>query len=90
MILHADRLAVSGMSGPWFPMSPIPDSDMPQAPQDDPYDPRNFAVGGPAGGHPVHPHEPFASLPVELHDHARHLMHMGHSAEEACRQVYGN
>ena len=54
---------------------------------DDPLDPRNF-VPGSVPVHPVDPSAPFASLPTQLHDHARHLIHQGHSAEGACRQVY--
>ena len=54
-------------------------------------DPRNFNVGGPAGGHPVNPYNPFESLPPELHLHAINIMQtQGVSAEAACREIYGN
>ena len=54
-------------------------------------DPRNFNVGGPAGGHPVNPHNPFDLLPQELHLHAMNIMQtQGVSAEAACREIYDN
>ena len=60
-------------------------------PEDDPRDPRKFNVGGPAGGHPVNPYNPFEFLPPELHLHAMYLMNsQGLSAEAACREIYTN
>ena len=85
--------AASSSSGSFAPMTPIPemrDAEMTPVPEDDPLDPRNLGVGGPVGGHPVNPYEPFAALPQELHLHARNLMSQGASAEAACRQVYDN
>ena len=60
-------------------------------PEDNPMDPRNLNVGGPAGGHPVNPYNPFDLLPPELHLHAQHIMQsQGVSAEAACREVFDN
>ena len=56
-----------------------------------PNDPRNFNVGGPAGGHVVSPYNPFDYLPPELHLHAQHIMNtQGVGAADACREVYDN
>ena len=60
-------------------------------PEDNPMDPRNFNVGGPAGGHPVNPYNPFDLIPPETHLHAQHIMQtQGVSAEAACREIYNN
>ena len=45
--------------------------------------------GGPAGGHPVDPRDPFALIPPELHPHAMNIMQSQNvSAEAACREVF--
>ena len=67
------------------------DAVMQAIPEDNPMDPRYMNVGGPAGGHPVNPYNPFELLPPELHLHAMHLMQsQGVSAEAACREIYDN
>ena len=57
--------------------------------EDDSLDPRFMQYGGPAGGHPVDPRNPFDQLPPELHQHAVNIMQSQNvSAEAACREVF--
>jgi hypothetical protein len=83
----------SDYSAPATPgeMDALGDAVMQAIPEDNPMDPRYMNVGGPAGGHPVNPYNPFELLPPELHLHAMHLMQtQGVSAEAACREIYDN